>query len=74
MAIASLVRPAAQRRVDPADIITVKDVAEMFMLSTHTIYKLVEHGKLRHYRVPGTRAIRFLRSELLQMMTEQAAE
>lgn len=71
MAVASLVRPAPKRQIDPQDIITVRDAAALFQCSPALIYKLVADRKIPFYRIPGSTSLRFLRGELLELLTNQ---
>lgn len=75
MSVSPLVRPAAPSRpaVDPADIILAADVAELLQCSEGLVYSLARRGKLPAYRIPGTKFVRFLRTEILEAMRNSPA-
>jgi len=46
-----------------------KEVAEIFGFSTPTVYRWIEEGQLKAYRIAG-RAIRILREDVLKLIQE----
>ena len=48
----------------PGDFLTVKQILKILPIGRSTIYSLVGSGKLRSYRVGGTRRILVARADL----------
>jgi excisionase family DNA binding protein len=48
-----------------AEFITIAHAAQLIDASTDTIYRLVRSGALRSFKIPGIRARRVSRAELL---------
>lgn len=53
----------------PADLVTPKKAAELIAVSANTIYRWIEEGKVRAYRVAGSR-YRLSRAEVLALVEE----
>lgn len=51
--------------LDLAEALTIAQGAKVLNVSTRTIYRLEETGKINFYRIDGVRGVRVLRSELL---------
>jgi excisionase family DNA binding protein len=57
-------------------LMTLVEAAEFLQVSESTLRRLIRKGKIRHYRIGGTRtgSIRFRRSELLEDMRVEPEE
>ena len=47
---------------------TVEQVAEYLQMSVTSVWRFRKEGKLKAYRIPGTRLIRFRRNEIEKVM------
>jgi len=47
---------------------TVEQVAEYLQMSVTSVWRFRRQGKLKGYRVPGTRLVRFRRNEIEKVM------
>tara|TARA_R110002020_G_scaffold50858_16_gene144152 strand:+ start:2667 stop:2855 length:189 start_codon:yes stop_codon:yes gene_type:complete len=52
---------------------TVTQVAEYLQMSPASVWRFRSEGKLKAYRIPGTRLIRFRRSEIEKVMEKATA-
>lgn len=49
---------------EPDGLVTLAVAAEMLSVSTRTVRRLIQHGYLEGYRIPGGRAIRVHRADV----------
>lgn len=47
---------------------TVSQVADYLQCSTRSVHRFKFHGKLKGYKVPGTRLLRFRRNDVERVM------
>ncbi len=55
-------RDGTVKSLSDSDVLTIKEVAEQYRLSTKSIYRLVQQKRIPHFRVGGS--IRFFRKAL----------
>ena len=55
----------------PADeILTAKEAGKLLKVSHRTVRRMAREGRITSYRLPGSRALRFRRSDLEQAVKE----
>ena len=52
---------------------TVTQVAEYLQVSIRSVHRFKKEGKLKGYKVPGTRLLRFRRGEIEKVMEKATA-
>lgn len=63
---------AATEVDDPRIAVKVKQAAEMLDTSVWTVYRMLEDGQLRGFRLRGKRGIRISRKELDDFIASQS--